>query len=86
MWSTFCNSFYNNVTSDAGSIIVTIVIMILLYIAFTALCIGISVIPLLIKWLRLDRTDTVAIAMWAIYLGFCTPTPHETAPRHFCDT
>ena len=64
VWSTFCNSFYNKVTADAGSIIVTIVTMILLYLVFTALCIGVSLLPFMVKGLRLDRSDSVAIAMW----------------------
>lgn len=73
VWSTFCNSFYNKVTADAGSIIVTIVTMILLYLFYTALCIGVSLLPFMVKGLRLDRSDSVAIAMWVLSLMVNVP-------------
>ena len=64
------------VTADAGSIIVTIITQVTLYLFFTALCVGIALIPFLVKWLSLDKTDAVAIAMW-VHPGRVT----ESNPR-----
>ena len=57
------NVHAGQVSTDAGSIIVTIITMQLLYLAFTALCIGIALFPPFVKWLSLDRPDAVSIAM-----------------------
>ncbi|KAG1678624.1 hypothetical protein FOA52_012631 [Chlamydomonas sp. UWO 241] len=63
VWATFCNTFYKNVSAGAGSVAVTVVVQVALYLLFTAICLAVSRVPIVVKLLRLDRADSVAIAM-----------------------
>mmetsp|Transcript_6022 Transcript_6022/g.13138 ORF Transcript_6022/g.13138 Transcript_6022/m.13138 type:complete len:489 (+) Transcript_6022:68-1534(+) len=63
VWSTFCNTFYNKVTTDAGSLVVMALSCVALYMLFTVLCMLVYAVPVLVDMLKLDRPDTIAVAM-----------------------
>jgi sodium/bile acid cotransporter 7 len=63
IWATFSDMFYSKVSADAGSIISIMLAMVLTFFAFSAICFGLCLIPLVSETLKLERADAVAVTI-----------------------
>lgn len=59
VWNTFCNTFHKDTRANARSVVLIVFVLLIFYLAFTALCLaiawGLRRVPLLHKIFRVTR-------------------------------